>query len=131
MTTLNIYAAGSLRLAFPALAELFKQSFSTEIHIKFGPAGLLCEKLLQKTADDNIHLFASANTLHPKTLIDHGKAISDYGLPIIAYVSPSEMNQNGHQAISLNYYYILKHVLACLLRKKIPLEIILFSYLIT
>ena len=78
MTTLNIYAAGSLRIAFPALAELFKQSFSTEIHIKFGPAGLLCEKLLQKTPDDNIHLFASANTLHPKTLIDHGKAISDY-----------------------------------------------------
>ena len=78
MTTLNIYAAGSLRLALPAVGELFKQFHPINFNMQFAPAGLLCEKLMQSTSACDIHLFASANTQYPQTLVDSGKAVSHH-----------------------------------------------------
>ncbi|WP_294614166.1 molybdate ABC transporter substrate-binding protein [uncultured Gilliamella sp.] len=78
MNKLNIYAAGSLRLAFADLAKLFTQIHPTEIDMQFAPAGLLCEKIIQETAHPFAHLFASANTIYPQNLVIKGLAISQY-----------------------------------------------------
>ncbi|OCG23945.1 hypothetical protein A9G11_04775 [Gilliamella sp. wkB108] len=78
MNKLNIYAAGSLRIAFPEIAKLFAQTYASEIGMQFAPAGLLCEKIIQETAHPFAHLFASANTVHPQYLISKGLAVSHH-----------------------------------------------------
>lgn len=78
MEKLVIYAAGSLRLALPAIAKQVMQLYSTQIEFKFTPAGLLYEKIIQESVHPYAHLFASANTLHPQNLIKNNLASSHH-----------------------------------------------------
>lgn len=78
MEKLIIYAAGSLRVAFPEIAKQFTEIHSTQIEFKFAPAGLLYEKIIEESAHPHAHLFASANTLHPQNLIKQNLASSHF-----------------------------------------------------
>lgn len=62
---IHLYAAGSLRRAFTPLLETFSQRYAIAIAPTFGPAGLLCERIIQGEAAD---IFASANCAHPLRL---------------------------------------------------------------
>lgn len=78
MEKLIIYAAGSLRVAFPEIAKQFTEIHSTQIEFKFAPAGLLYEKIIEESAHPHAHLFASANTIHPQNLIKQNLASSHF-----------------------------------------------------
>lgn len=47
-----------------------------DIDLLFSPAGLLCEKIQKEVEQPVAHLFASANTQHPQTLVNKGLAKS-------------------------------------------------------
>ena len=66
--TLSVLAAGSLRAIWPKIAAVYGQA----ITVKFGPAGLLCERIRQGERCD---LFLSANTAHPQALLLAGYAL--------------------------------------------------------
>ena len=69
---LTVYAAGSLRAALTQIAADFEASpGGTRVHLVFGAAGLLRERL---EAGEPADLFASANLEHPQTLADAGRA---------------------------------------------------------
>ena len=68
---LYILAAGSLKRAFIPLCQQFSASTGIPVKIDFGPAGLLRERI---EAGERCDLFASANTLHPQTLLNSGRA---------------------------------------------------------
>ena len=71
MTTLQILAAGSLRGVWPQLIAEFSAQSGLRVETQFGPAGLLRQRIEQGEACD---LFASANLLHPQTLLQEGRA---------------------------------------------------------
>ncbi|MDF7647742.1 molybdate ABC transporter substrate-binding protein [Erwiniaceae bacterium L1_54_3] len=71
MTTLQILAAGSLRGVWPQLIAEFSAQSGLRVETQYGPAGLLRQRIEQGEACD---LFASANLLHPQTLLQDGRA---------------------------------------------------------
>jgi len=72
MTTLHILAAGSLRGVWPDLMTAFHHESGLTTDTHFGPAGLLRQRIEQGERCD---LFASANLLHPATLLQRGLAL--------------------------------------------------------
>lgn len=71
--SIKVLAAGSLRLAWSTLCDTFKEETGKSVVTEFGPAGLLRERIEQ---GEKVDLFASANTAHPLSLQQHGKALS-------------------------------------------------------
>ena len=71
--TVNLYAAGSLRAALTEVAAAFEQDGGGKVRVEatFGPSGLLREKIEK---GEPAHVFASADTGHPKRLVDQGRA---------------------------------------------------------
>ena len=70
---LPVLAAGSLRLAFTPLMQRFTQATGIAVDVKYGPAGLLKERI---EAGEPCALFASANRAHPQALLAANKALS-------------------------------------------------------
>lgn len=68
---LKILAAGSLTGALTAVAQLYTAKTGQKIEAKFGPAGLLRERIEN---GEKVDIYASANMQHPQTLADHGIA---------------------------------------------------------
>lgn len=74
MNELTIYAAGSLRHALPQVISEFNQFNPITITSQYSPAGLLRDHIIQQADQPIAHLFASANTAHPQTLVERGFA---------------------------------------------------------
>lgn len=64
-TPLRVYAAGSLRDAMTAVAQLHEAQTGERVSLTFGASGLLRERIEQGEA---AQVFASADTQHPATL---------------------------------------------------------------
>jgi len=69
--TLTVLAAGSLKRAFVPLLARFSEQTGLHVAARFGPAGLLRERI---EAGEPCSLFASANTAHPQALLAAGRA---------------------------------------------------------
>ena len=68
---IKVFAAGSLKAAMGDLAKAFQaQNTQATIKTEFGASGLLRERIEKGEA---AHVFASADTGHPKALVDAGK----------------------------------------------------------
>jgi ABC-type molybdate transport system substrate-binding protein len=72
--TVNLYAAGSLKAALTEVAKAFEKAQAGTVRVEstFGPSGLLRERIEKGEA---AHVFASADTSHPKRLADQGRSI--------------------------------------------------------
>jgi ABC-type molybdate transport system substrate-binding protein len=72
--TVNLYAAGSLKAALTEVAKAFEKSRGGSIRVEttFGPSGLLRERIEK---GEPAHVFASADTNHPKRLADQGRSM--------------------------------------------------------
>jgi molybdate transport system substrate-binding protein len=72
--TVNLYAAGSLKAALTEVAKAFEKAQAGTVRVEstFGPSGLLRERIEKGEA---AHVFASADTSHPKGLADQGRSI--------------------------------------------------------
>jgi ABC-type molybdate transport system substrate-binding protein len=70
--TVNLYAAGSLKAALTEVAKAFEQARGGAVRVAttFGPSGLLRERIEK---GEPAHVFASADTSHPKRLADQGR----------------------------------------------------------
>ncbi|MDR6292136.1 molybdate transport system substrate-binding protein [Inquilinus ginsengisoli] len=66
---ISVYAAGSLRVALPALTAAFTAATGTAVAVRHGPAGLLRERI---EAGDRPDLFLSADLGHPARLAEAG-----------------------------------------------------------
>lgn len=66
MTTLRLLAAGSLRAVWPHLVAAFRAQTGFEVITDFAPAGVLRQRIERGERCD---LFASANRLHPESLL--------------------------------------------------------------
>lgn len=73
--TVKLYAAGSLKAALTEVAKAFEKSSvnAHTVEITFGPSGLLRERIEK---GEPAHVFASADTGHPKRLADQGRTAS-------------------------------------------------------
>ena len=75
--TVNLYAAGSLKAALTEVVEEFEFAYQkangdkVRVETIFGPSGLLRERIEK---GEPAHVFASADTVHPKRLADQGRA---------------------------------------------------------
>lgn len=71
--TISLYAAGSLRGALTEVAQAFeaKSGEQHKVATTFGPSGLLRQRI---EGGEAAHVFASANTSHPQSLADSGRA---------------------------------------------------------
>jgi len=70
--SINVLAAGSLRLVWEQLTQAFTEATGTKVKTEFGPAGLLRQRIEQGEKTD---LFASANTAHPLAIQQQGRAL--------------------------------------------------------
>jgi molybdate transport system substrate-binding protein len=72
--TVNLYAAGSLKAALTEVAKAFEkaQTGNTRVETTFGPSGLLRERIEK---GEPAHIFASADTNHPKRLADQSRSV--------------------------------------------------------
>lgn len=68
---ITVYAAGSLRVALPALTAAFTAATGVAVETRHGPAGLLRERI---EAGDRPDLFLSADLGHPARLAAAGLA---------------------------------------------------------
>ena len=62
---LQVYAAGSLREAFTAIASAYEAQTGAKVNLTFGASGLLRERIEK---GEPAQVFASADTQHPATL---------------------------------------------------------------
>ncbi len=71
--TVNLFAAGSLKAALTEVAKAFEKGRGGAVRVEstFGPSGLLRERIEK---GEPAHVFASANTSHPKRLAGQGRA---------------------------------------------------------
>jgi molybdate transport system substrate-binding protein len=69
----NLYAAGSLKAALTEVAKAFEAHSNGKVRVEatFGPSGLLRERIEK---GEPAHVFASADTGHPKRLAEQGRA---------------------------------------------------------
>jgi ABC-type molybdate transport system substrate-binding protein len=72
-----LYAAGSLKAAFSAIAKAYEQAYGTAVETEFAASGLLRERIERGEA---VELFASANMAHPATL-----AAGGWGGPVVLF----------------------------------------------
>jgi molybdate transport system substrate-binding protein len=72
--TIHLYAAGSLKAALTEMAKAFEKArdANTRVETTFGPSGLLRERIEK---GEPAHIFASADTNHPKRLADQSLAV--------------------------------------------------------
>jgi len=72
--TVNLFAAGSLKAALTEAAKAFEKDNSGKVQVQatFGPSGLLRERIEK---GEPAHVFASADTSHPKRLADQGRSM--------------------------------------------------------
>ncbi|MGK7652774.1 molybdate ABC transporter substrate-binding protein [Roseovarius sp. B08] len=66
---LSLYAAGSLKAALSDVAADYAETYGTPVATSFGPSGLMRERI---EAGETVHVFASANMRHPRTLESAG-----------------------------------------------------------
>lgn len=71
-SSILLFAAGSLRLAFAPLISQFSRHSGIDVKVEYGPAGLLRERI---EAGEPCALFASANREHPQRLLALQKAV--------------------------------------------------------
>ena len=70
--TIHLYAAGSLKAAMADITKAFEATTpGVKIETTLGASGLLRERI---EAGETAHIFASADTGHPKRLADQGRA---------------------------------------------------------
>jgi ABC-type molybdate transport system substrate-binding protein len=71
--SVNLYAAGSLKAALTEVVGAFEKASGATARVEatFGPSGLLRERI---EAGAPAHVFASADTGHPRRLADQGRA---------------------------------------------------------
>jgi molybdate transport system substrate-binding protein len=71
--TVNLYAAGSLKASLTEVVTAFERGSGGKVPVEttFGPSGLLRERIEK---GEPAHIFASADTSHPKRLADQGRA---------------------------------------------------------
>lgn len=67
---LSLYAAGSLKAALTDIAQDYTDTYGRSVTTSFGPSGLMRERI---EAGEAVHVFASANMRHPRTLEASGK----------------------------------------------------------
>ncbi|MBO0765555.1 MAG: molybdate ABC transporter substrate-binding protein [Hyphomicrobiaceae bacterium] len=74
--TTSLYAAGSLKAALTEVVEAFENSKAGNVPVEttFGPSGLLRERIEKGEA---AHVFASADTNHPRRLADQGRSTGE------------------------------------------------------
>ena len=94
--SLNVLAASSLRKALSPHLTQFSQQFGINIHVQFGPAGLLREQIERGATWD---LFASANLQHPQKLQAQGLAQSI--MPFLRTVRRTCMNSESDSWLEL------------------------------
>jgi ABC-type molybdate transport system substrate-binding protein len=72
--TVSLFAAGSLKAALTEAAKAFEKDGSGKVQVQatFGPSGLLRERIEK---GEPAHVFASADTSHPKRLADQGRSM--------------------------------------------------------
>jgi ABC-type molybdate transport system substrate-binding protein len=72
--TIRLYAAGSLRPALTEVARAFEADAGGKhkVETTLGASGLLRERI---ESGEAAHVFASADTGHPKRLADQGRAV--------------------------------------------------------
>lgn len=74
LTTVRLYAAGSLKAALTEAAQLFEALMpGTQVELVFGASGLLRERI---ESGETAHVFASADTGHPTKLAEKGQTSS-------------------------------------------------------
>lgn len=98
---LRLYAAGSLRRAFSPLLAAFSEQYAVTVAPTFGPAGMLCESIIQGTEVD---LFASANCTHPQRLkalgmVEETAIFATNGLCIVMRNVPELTSQSWLEAL--------------------------------
>ena len=69
--TVQLYAAGSLKLALTDVAKAYEAASGNKVEAKWGASGLLKNEIAAGAKTD---LFASANMEHPRALHDAGKS---------------------------------------------------------
>jgi len=70
--TVRLHAAGSLKAAMTGIASAFEAATpGAKVQAVFGASGLLRERIEK---GEEAHVFASADTGHPKSLADQGRA---------------------------------------------------------
>src|SRR5215831_15695600 len=69
--TIQLYAAGSLKLALTQVAQTYEASTGNKIEAKYGASGLLKNEISSGAKAD---VFASANMEHPRALHDEKKS---------------------------------------------------------
>lgn len=67
----TVFAAGSLREAFGAIAQEFGATHKVQIRTEFGPSGLMRERIEH---GEPVDLFASADVGHARKLVNDGVA---------------------------------------------------------
>lgn len=71
--SVKLHAAGSLKAALTEVSKAFEATGAGTVEASFCPSGLLREKI---EGGEPAHIFASADTGHPKTLEDAGRTAS-------------------------------------------------------
>ena len=69
--TIQLYAAGSLKLALTEVAQTYEASTGNKVEAKYGASGLLKSEISSGAKAD---VFASANMEHPQALHDEKKS---------------------------------------------------------
>ena len=69
LTSIRLFAAGSLKDALTDMAKAFEASGGNKVESRFGPSGLLKDDIASGATAD---VFASANMTHPHALHDAG-----------------------------------------------------------
>src|SRR5262249_36824180 len=69
--TIQLYAAGSLKLALTEVARSYEDATGNKVEAKYGASGLLKNEILSGAKAD---VFASANMEHPQALHDEKKS---------------------------------------------------------
>src|SRR5215470_2168953 len=69
--TIQLYAAGSLKLALTEVAQTYETSTGNKVETKYGASGLLKNEISSGAKAD---VFASANMEHPQALHDENKS---------------------------------------------------------
>ena len=69
--TIQLYAAGSLKLALTEVAQTYETSTGNKIEAKYGASGLLKDEI---SSGAKVDVFASANMEHPQALHNEKKS---------------------------------------------------------
>jgi ABC-type molybdate transport system substrate-binding protein len=93
----RIYAAGSLKAAFSEIAAELTATSGTRIHLTFGAAGLLRDRIAGGEVCD---LFASANTAHPRALA-RGRAVTVFARNCVCALAAARLGATPDNLLRL------------------------------